>query len=269
MRRILLAGLALPALIMPAMAADVAPLSKIPPPPVLSWTGFYIGANVGWAGAADTITNTGTYTGAGGFGTLLTVGAIPGALTSNNTGFIGGGQIGYNWQVWPDWVLGIEADFEGVDAKSSNALTFLGSPGFAGITTAYSRELELARHRPRQVRLPLVPQPAFLWHGRPCSRTEQDRLCRGVPDMPGCGQHIEYVRRLDPRRRRRMEICSRLERESRVPVCRFRPPQQHDIVRLLRQRHHTDKHGPRTRQHRARRRQLYVRLLIVDLQLLS
>jgi outer membrane immunogenic protein len=142
MRRILLAGLALPALIMPAMAADIAPYNKVPLSPVLSWTGLYIGANAGWAGAADTITNTGTYTGAGGFGTLLTVGAIPGALTSNNTGFIGGGQIGYNWQVWPDWVAGIEADFEGVNAKSSNALTFLGSPGFAGITTAYNRELD-------------------------------------------------------------------------------------------------------------------------------
>jgi outer membrane immunogenic protein len=55
MRRILLAGLAFCALIMPAMAADVAPYSKVPPPPVLGWTGFYVGANVGWAGAADTI----------------------------------------------------------------------------------------------------------------------------------------------------------------------------------------------------------------------
>jgi outer membrane immunogenic protein len=135
MRTILLTGMAFCALIMPAMAADVAPYNMVPPPPVLGWTGFYVGANVGWAGAADTIVNTGSYTGAGGFSTLLTVGAIPGALTMTNTGFIGGGQIGYNWQVWPNWVLGIEADFQGVDAKGSNALTFLG-------TTAYSRELD-------------------------------------------------------------------------------------------------------------------------------
>jgi outer membrane immunogenic protein len=142
MRTILLTGMAFYALIMPAMAADVAPYNMVPPPPVLGWTGFYVGANVGWAGAADTIVNTGNYTGAGGFSTLLTVGAIPGALTMTNTGFIGGGQIGYNWQVWPSWVLGVEADFQGVDAKGSNALTFLGSPAFASITTAYSRELD-------------------------------------------------------------------------------------------------------------------------------
>jgi outer membrane immunogenic protein len=142
MRRILLAGLAFCALIMPAMAADVAPYSKVPPPPILGWTGFYVGANFGWAGAADTVVNTGSYTGAGGFGTLLTVGAVPGALTLTNSGVIGGGQIGYNWQVWPSWVLGIEADFQGVDAKGGNALTFLGGPGFASITTAYNRELD-------------------------------------------------------------------------------------------------------------------------------
>jgi outer membrane immunogenic protein len=142
MTKILLAGLAFGALIMPAMAADIAPYNKVPPPPAWGWTGFYIGANVGWAGAADTIVNTGSYTGAGGFSTLLTVGAIPAALTMTNTGFIGGGQIGYNWQVWPSWVLGIEADFQGVDAKGINSHTFLGRPAFASITTAYNRELD-------------------------------------------------------------------------------------------------------------------------------
>jgi len=142
MTKILLAGLAFGALIMPAMAADIAPYNKVPPPPAWGWTGFYIGANVGWAGAADTIVDTGSYTGAGGFSTLLTVGAVPAALTMTNTGLIGGGQIGYNWQVWPSWVLGIEADFQGVDAKGSNSHTFLGNPAFASITTAYNRELD-------------------------------------------------------------------------------------------------------------------------------
>jgi hypothetical protein len=61
---------------------------------------------------------------------------------------------------------------------------------------------------------------------------------------------------------RRVEICCRLERESRVPVCRLWQPQQHDIVRLRGQRQHADKQCPRTRQHRALRRQLHVRLLI-------
>jgi outer membrane immunogenic protein len=142
MRRILLAGLAFCAPIMPAMAADVAPYSKVPPPPVLGWTGFYVGANVGWAGSTDTLKNTGTDTGAGGFGTFLGLGGIPGNVNMNQTGFIGGGQIGYNWQVWPNWVLGIEADLEGVNAKASNAFSSPPGVGLPAISTAYSRELD-------------------------------------------------------------------------------------------------------------------------------
>ena len=57
MRNILLAGIALSSLFAgSAMAADLpvrAPVYKGPPPVVayFSWTGCYVGANVGWAGA--------------------------------------------------------------------------------------------------------------------------------------------------------------------------------------------------------------------------
>src|SRR6266581_4372614 len=102
MNRLLLAGLAFSALIMPAMAADM-PL-KAPPP---TWTGLYWGVNVGWVGSSQyNITNTGTDTGLGGLGTALAVGAIPGSIPVSHSGFIGGGQIGYNWQFDPSWVWG-------------------------------------------------------------------------------------------------------------------------------------------------------------------
>src|SRR5271156_3878473 len=117
MRKIFLAGAALSALVVPAVAADLAPYDRLPPPPVLSWTGIYIGGNVGWAGSADAVTNLGTDTGTSGLGYSLLHGGIPGAINLNQTGIIGGGQIGYNWQVWPTWVFGIEADFQGADAK--------------------------------------------------------------------------------------------------------------------------------------------------------
>ena len=38
-------------------------------------------------------------------------------------GFIGGGQIGYNWQYSPLIVLGVEADFQGALEKDQNTLT--------------------------------------------------------------------------------------------------------------------------------------------------
>jgi outer membrane immunogenic protein len=40
------------------------------------------------------------------------------------SGFIGGGQIGYNWQLSPIWVVGLETDFQGaVERDTGGALT--------------------------------------------------------------------------------------------------------------------------------------------------
>jgi outer membrane immunogenic protein len=79
--------------------------------PGYNWTGFYIGGNVGysWGRSSDTsrLTN-----GAG--ATLFTSGG-----SSNLDGVIGGGQIGYNWQVQQSWVWGFEADIQGSDEKGS------------------------------------------------------------------------------------------------------------------------------------------------------
>jgi outer membrane immunogenic protein len=50
----------------------------------------------------------------------------PGFASSNlaePSGFIGGGQIGYNWQFSPIFVAGIEADIQGADEKERNTLT--------------------------------------------------------------------------------------------------------------------------------------------------
>jgi outer membrane immunogenic protein len=144
MKRLLLAGLAFSALIMPAIAADM-PLKAPPPPP--TWTGLYWGVNVGWVGASEyNITNTGTDTGVGGLGTFLAIGAIPSTIAVSHSGFIGGGQIGYNWQVDPAWVAGIEADFQGTTANGSAGHVFVGVPvgvpGFRSITTVYKYELD-------------------------------------------------------------------------------------------------------------------------------
>jgi outer membrane immunogenic protein len=140
MRKLLLAGSALGALATSAFAADMAPLPI--PPPMLSWTGFYVGGNVGWAGSTDALTNYGTDSSTAGFGTYLLNGGIPGIVNLNETGVIGGGQVGYNWQVAPTWVVGIEADFQGTNAKGSNAFAFLGAAPILPVTTTYTRELD-------------------------------------------------------------------------------------------------------------------------------
>ncbi|MBI5263828.1 MAG: porin family protein [Bradyrhizobium sp.] len=94
-----------------ASAADLArPYTKAPPSvvEVWNWTGFYIGGNVGysWGRSSDTSTLT------NGVGTVL----FTSAGSANMDGVIGGGQIGYNWQM-QNWVWGLEADIQGSDQE--------------------------------------------------------------------------------------------------------------------------------------------------------
>lgn len=119
-------------------AADMA--VKAPPmmPPAFSWTGFYIGANIG---GAWTPNNADSYTGPLFPGYLVAppqapvptlfldqVGTLPGG-TGNGSGVIGGGQIGYNWQV-NRFVLGVEADAvgTGLNGSRSSATRTFGPP---------------------------------------------------------------------------------------------------------------------------------------------
>ncbi len=89
-------------------------LRKLSPPPVFSWTGLYGGINVGYGfGASNQET--------GGLG-YLSVGGLPaaplGSAWSNGqnlNGVLGGGQAGYNRQITPWLVLGVETDIQAAD----------------------------------------------------------------------------------------------------------------------------------------------------------
>jgi len=80
----------------PPQAPVRAPAAYIPAPPPFSWTGFYIGGNLGAGWSSGTITDTV-------FGASF-------SGTSNAT-FLGGGQIGGNYQIGA-FVIGAEADFD-------------------------------------------------------------------------------------------------------------------------------------------------------------
>src|SRR5262249_2143407 len=97
----------------PAFAADVG----VPPPapaPVYNWTGWYVGVNAGASfGNARTDFNVApVFAVNGSVSDQLT----PGFFASDSnypSGFIGGGQIGYNLQYSPLIVVGLEADIQG------------------------------------------------------------------------------------------------------------------------------------------------------------
>ncbi|MCW5688154.1 MAG: porin family protein [Pseudolabrys sp.] len=80
-----------------ASAADMPARTYTKAPPMaapFNWTGFYLGLNAG-------------------YGWVDSGGSNPG-------GFVGGGQIGYNWQGYNSpLVLGIEADLQGADIDES------------------------------------------------------------------------------------------------------------------------------------------------------
>ncbi len=126
----------------PALAADLGkpPVYKAPPAlmPVFSWTGWYIGGNIGYGWGENTNPSISSN-----FidPTDPTENFFPGLKPA---GVIGGGQIGYNWQVNPNWVVGLEADFQGADIKDSAANTlsgFVGRTPFS-ITEGLSEKLD-------------------------------------------------------------------------------------------------------------------------------
>jgi outer membrane immunogenic protein len=117
------AALAFAALCGRAVAADLPPVAPPPPPPppVFSWTGVYLGANAGYIWGARTgvdsyglavVDNDPL------FGATSALGAS-GVASPNLNGAFGGGQIGYNYQVSPRFVVGVEADAQGTAVQGS------------------------------------------------------------------------------------------------------------------------------------------------------
>jgi len=85
------------------LAADLGrPYSKAPPPadvlaePIYRWTGFYVGGHLG-----------------GAFGSR--------AIFGNDTRFAGGLQVGGDYQLAPNWVVGIEGQYSWLSGSAQTA----------------------------------------------------------------------------------------------------------------------------------------------------
>ena len=88
-------------------------VAPAPPECDFTWTGFYFGGNAGY-GWGDGHTHFDPLPDPVTFFDLE-----PTRLSSDPSGFIGGGQLGYNWQ-WKWLVLGIETDFQGTDIEGDD-----------------------------------------------------------------------------------------------------------------------------------------------------
>jgi outer membrane immunogenic protein len=96
-RKLIMLGLATAMLASASAVSYAADAGRPPaygaPPPipfVYNWTGFYVGAHVG-----------------------------PGGFDGGGGGLVGGGQVGYNFQINPQWVLGVEGEFSGTTIGGS------------------------------------------------------------------------------------------------------------------------------------------------------
>ncbi len=93
----------------PVFAADMALKAPPPPPaPIFSWTGFYIGGELGGAWANGHVTDS-----------LFGLNA-----SSSHDGWLGGAVVGYNYQT-SNVVFGIEADFDGTSLKATGNGVFV------------------------------------------------------------------------------------------------------------------------------------------------
>ena len=122
-----------------ALAADLPIAAPIPPPvyapPVYNWTGFYIGGNIGadWSGLSgnnfsDTLGSTFT--------------------APTNVQFMGGGQVGVNYQFLSGVVIGAEVMFDWLASSANTQITATAPDGTAAfMDTINNRWLTTATGR--------------------------------------------------------------------------------------------------------------------------
>jgi outer membrane immunogenic protein len=151
MKKYVLAAAAFGAFIAPAVGADM-PIKALAPPPT-PWTGWYVGLNAGYASSGANVTtasrNTYAYPVDGGPELASAITGLSNfSSPANDNGFMGGAQIGGNWQLEKIWVAGIEADIQG--GTSSQGSHTIGStlvlpngfPNSVVQTASVSRKLD-------------------------------------------------------------------------------------------------------------------------------
>jgi outer membrane immunogenic protein len=132
LRKILLASAGTIALASQAFAADLPsrapPPVYVPPVPIFTWTGFYLGGQVGYA-----------------WGTQKANVELPNGIifaSRSAEGVIGGGHVGYNYQV-NQWVLGIEGSVDGTSLSKTFTPTGQIFPLFPAFGVTYKTSVPI------------------------------------------------------------------------------------------------------------------------------
>jgi outer membrane immunogenic protein len=139
---------------LPSKAAPMAPAPIAP-----SWTGFYIGGNLGY-GWTD---NRSTTVSANDPATQVFLAAVNSNVPPNSksNGILGGLQLGYNYQFAPSWLVGIETDFQ---ASSLND-TASGSFRLGGVPFSTAAHQDINWFGTVRGRLGFLITPSWLVYG--------------------------------------------------------------------------------------------------------
>jgi len=78
--------------------------------PIFTWTGCYIGGHVGGGFGRKDFSDTPTHGFVGGT-------SAPQSIQEDTSGFLGGGQVGCDYQFAPNWLVGIQGSGSGADIK--------------------------------------------------------------------------------------------------------------------------------------------------------
>jgi outer membrane immunogenic protein len=132
-RQVFLASVGAIALMGSAFAADLPsrapPPVYLPPVPIFTWTGIYLGGQIGYAWGNN---SGGTLVAIDGFGDIFTAN-----FSGSPQGVIGGAHVGYNYQI-NQWVFGIEGSVDGTSLSKTVVATGSDLFGFTGLVTAHS-----------------------------------------------------------------------------------------------------------------------------------
>ena len=139
--------------------------------PAYNWSGWYGGLYAGWVGGSGRVSNDASIVST----STAPVNAEAMVLGATNTagtssGFIGGGQFGYNYQFSHLFVAGFEADIQGLSGahkRSSSAIPLLdgqseGEGNIASVVTNSTTTRDLSYLGTLRARIGVLAVPSFL-----------------------------------------------------------------------------------------------------------
>ena len=170
----------------------------VAPVAAYNWTGWYAGLNAGYSWSNNSITTTATDGAGTGFGITPQSTALTAAsnynIPTSRQGFIGGGQVGYNYQMGT-FLAGLETDIQGISSRNNGGNAFNSVPfGGARQNVSATSSMRINYLGTLRGRLGIIVQPSTvvyatggLAYGGVSAQTQETAVANNVPDPPAFG----------------------------------------------------------------------------------